>query len=233
MDWVLAHKLELMGGTAFALGLGWLWSWRSRKRAHTIDVWLVSEERLVEFTCLIRKRYSVLFFKRQTQWRAQRRSLQLGSDDYFKFVRKCHNSLNALLRQATDQVLKEAECAWTVYDDSVKMYRSEPSVNEAVIEMRLPLSHGPVPHGLTLEVLQEILSYYSQRLQGSSPAGDSAPLLNCLIEDEIQLRFGVEIEEVERGFDKQWERLTEFDFLMQSIRESRMIEEVPVATLCM
>ena len=214
------------------LGLAYYFHTRRQKRARTTDLWLVPQSRLIELTCLIRKRFSVQFAKLQVVWRAQRRSLVLGSADYFKFVWKCRSSLSETLRQAIDQVLNEEDCSWTVFDDSVRIYCSSSAVKEATFEMRLPLNHGPVPTDLTLDLVQEILAYYAQRLHRSRQGQTEEAGMCCLIEDEIQQKFGFEIEEVERVFDMNWEFLPEYDLLIQSIQKNHLVESVPSETMC-
>ena len=91
--------------------------------------------------------------------------------------------------------------------------------------MHIVINKGHVSPSLTVQVFRDILDYYRDHLDSENPF-NATPLVLYLIEDEIYERFGYEIEEVERAFEKYFDHLRDYEILVNSIREGRLIEDL-------
>ncbi|CAG9314996.1 unnamed protein product [Blepharisma stoltei] len=197
-------------------------------RARTLILEVLPEETLIDLLHLIRKQYSKYYKKNQLHGRKQRRRLPRGSDEYFKYVKECFGIHNKLLDDAIDEVLSGKNIKRDTYENSMKLFKHEASISEAYQDIRKIVNKGPVSLDLTPDKLHEILTFYRNRLDAESPSQSpySLPLTLTLIEDDVYEAFRVEIEEIERAFDMYWDMLKEFDPLIQTICQAKLIDEV-------
>lgn len=219
--------LILAGSLIPVVSLAYYYIFRG-PRAQTIILEVLPETTLLDLLNLIRKKYSKSYKKFQFQCKKQRRRLRRGSAEYYEQIKDCFKIHNKLLEDAVDEALKERSIKKATYENSMRLLKHEPSISEACQDMRKIINKGPIPGDLNADKLHEILTFYRSRLDSEPPAQNpySLPLTLTMIEDDIYEVFGTEIEEIERAFDMYWEMLREFEPLIQTISQAKLIDEV-------
>lgn len=217
----------VIGGLAALSSLTYIKLFRS-KNAKVEVIYILPDEVLLDIFNQIRKRFSKSYKRFQSQFRKQRRKLQRRSEEYWSAVKEYTVGLPVLLRETIKDVLTDSKLSAKILEDTLKLHKIDPNIQEACEELREIPNKGIVSNDLTPEVLNEILEFIKTTLDQEYNNKQNLSLFEIiiLIEDEINERFKYEIEEIERAYDLYLDAFKGFDVIFQTISQCKLIPSI-------
>ena len=195
----------------FAVGLAVLavsalfcWFRRAKTESKpTLTVAILSKEALVELLKTIRDRHSEASNSLRRVARKKRRQFERGSDEYTQCILHYNEKARTLIREVSKTVIREQETTEMLVMASCNFYEGDEDVDEAKSKLSVVINDVNTPRGLDLYRTKEIFVFC--RDKSREILDDSYcdfVVRNIALEDEIWERFGFEMEEIERAFDR-------------------------------
>jgi len=197
---VVAAAVALLAATVA------LWSrWRQviLPSKPTTTVSILSQAALLDLLRTIRLRNSAAFISLRTAARIRRRRHPHNSEPYRQCILHYTDKGRSLLREVSKTVIRELDLTEALVISSCAFYEGDEDVDEAKAKLGVILNESPVPASLDLVKAREIYLFCREK---SSEALDESSydlvVRNVAMEDEVWQRFGFEMEEVERAFER-------------------------------
>lgn len=164
---------------------------------------ILSQAALLDLLRTIRQRHSAASVSLRKAARSRRRRHIRDSEAYRQCILHYNDKGRSLLREVSKTVIREMDLTETMVIASCAFYEGDEEVDEAKARLGVVINDTRIPPELDLPKAQEIYLYCRERsIDALDDSSYDLVVRNVALEDEVWERFGFEMEEVERGFER-------------------------------
>lgn len=176
---------------------------RDNKKKTTLQVSILSHEALLDLLRTIRQRYSLAYRALRLSSRSKRRKHGRNTDGYRQCVLQFNTKSRSLLREVSKTVIREHSLTDSLVLASCAFYEGDEDVEDAKAKLGVLINDTKLPKELTLERTKDIFVYCRDR--SSALLEDSFSdfgIQSVALEDELYEKYGFEMEEVEKAYER-------------------------------
>ena len=197
---------------------------KSKGKVQTLVI--LSENKMLDIFNQIKQKYRDSFKKYQKIFRNGRRKHQRNSQEYGNFVYDSYANLQRVFNESVDEVLEENSISKEVYENSWKLLKNDVSIFEAAEDMKIITPSGNLRTDLTMEDVRKCLEFCRDKFDSFPGMTENLQLAVSLLEDDLKLEYGVEIEDIEKWYYAYIGEFEDCDSLFQAIRETKSVIDI-------
>lgn len=214
-NWVISSLRRLVSSRAAALSLAvgfvlasgalayFAFYQRPQPRKPTLTVSILSHEALLDLLRTIRARHSMAYRALAASSRTKRRKHPRNSEAYRHCILQFNTKSRALLREVSKTVIREYSLTDALVLASCAFYEGDDDIEEAKSKLGVLINDTKLPKELDLEKAREIFLFCREKSMSlmEDSFGDFV-VQGVALEDELWERYGFEMEQIEKAYEK-------------------------------